>query len=153
MLSGAPLSLGKPKEFCALQEGKKFPAFAFNCPPLAAATIPVTLLHPIFRQFIDNCARHVPTTDDNKLVLEFSSEISKFYDSEVRQVEVFREMLNKYGISLRGGYIEGTLFITNVATCHGTLCYVLAELKNELCSGGADPLFKVALYYIHSVKK
>ena len=34
------------------------------------ATIPVTLLNPIFRQFVDNCQNHRPNEEDNKLVLE-----------------------------------------------------------------------------------
>src|SRR5262245_47287664 len=79
----APSSLGKPKEFAKLQEN---PARALHCnrPPDATSTVPATLLHPVFGQFLDNVNTHEPTTEDNALVLELSSTMSKFYPDELK---------------------------------------------------------------------
>src|SRR5262245_4986771 len=62
-----PSTAGMPKEFNKLQHGPEGPVFAFYRPPTAAPKIPITLLHPVFGQFVDDCQNHTPMVDDNKL--------------------------------------------------------------------------------------
>jgi hypothetical protein len=79
-----PSTAGIPKEFEKLQTGSDGPVFAFYRPPSAAATIPITLLHPVFGQFVDDRQHHTPTVDDNELVLSLSRAMSKFYVQVLR---------------------------------------------------------------------
>ena len=75
-----PSSLGIPLNFFKFQE-KHIP-IACGRPPAADAPIPVTLLHPIFRQFLDNCDNHQPIAEDNNLVLELMGAMSNFFRDE-----------------------------------------------------------------------
>jgi hypothetical protein len=77
----APSALGFPSDFCEFQE-KQNQKIVWSRPRTADATIPVTLLHPIFRQFIDNCKNHQPMQEDNKLVLELMGTMSNFFPDE-----------------------------------------------------------------------
>jgi len=68
-------SLGAPSEISQLQE-KQNRKIMWSRPPAADATIPVTLLHPIFRQFADDCENHQPIQQDAELVLELMAAMS-----------------------------------------------------------------------------
>ena len=57
----APLSGTHPETFF---NDKKMEPIYCNCPSNTPDTIPVTLLHPIFGQFMDNCEKHSPMADD-----------------------------------------------------------------------------------------
>src|SRR3954464_8405095 len=76
-----PSIQGNPSEFSKLQQ-KESQKIMWSRPPANDATIPVTLLHPILRQFIDNCENHQPTQKDNKLVLELIGAMSNFFPNK-----------------------------------------------------------------------
>jgi len=61
-------------------------------PPAADATIPVTLLHPIFRQFVDDCENHQLIQPDNELVLELMAAMSEFFPDEKARAAELRDM-------------------------------------------------------------
>jgi hypothetical protein len=77
----APSSGGKAKEFSKRQADVDQTIYC-NRPWGASATIPATLLHPIFGEFIDNCENITPTAQDNSLVPELSTAMSNFYANE-----------------------------------------------------------------------
>ena len=148
-----PSTAGIPKEFEKLQTGSAGPVFAFYRPPSAAATIPITLLHPVFGQFVDDRQNHTPTMDDNELVLSLSRAMSKFYVDEYARAAKFREILMEHGIMLAASEIEGSRCKTDSDLRWKGLCYIILEAKNELGGGGAEPLFEAMLYYLKSMRK
>jgi hypothetical protein len=72
----------------------------------------VTLLHPIFGEFIDDC-KHQPTDRDNTLVLELSTAMSAFYTGEDGRARRIREIFANYGIHLVRTRIERTGYETD----------------------------------------
>ena len=148
-----PSTAGIPKEFEKLQTESAGPVFAFYCPPSAAATIPITLLHPVFGQFVDDRQHHTPMMDDNELVLSLSRAMSKFYVDEYARAAKFREILMEHGIMLAASEIEGSRCKTDGDLGWKGLCYIILEAKNELGGGGAEPLFEAMLYYLKSMRK
>jgi len=93
----APSTLGIPSEFSKFQE-KQNQKIVWSRPRAADATIPVTLLHPIFRQFVDNCKNHQPIQEDNKLVLELMGAMSAFFPDENARAAELRAILTRHGI-------------------------------------------------------
>ncbi len=88
----APSSQGVPSEFAQLQRDERH-AIRWNRPPSATSSIPSTLLHPIFGEFIDDCENHKPSPDDNKLVWKLSMAMSGFFEDEKARASKFREIL------------------------------------------------------------
>lgn len=69
-------------------------------PPRATEDhIPVTLLEPIFAQFVDDCQNYRPTDEDNHFVQELSEQLCFFYPDKYSGIDVFKELLDCYGIS------------------------------------------------------
>ncbi len=122
-------------------------------PRAADATIPVTLLHPIFRQFIDNCKNHQPIQEDNKLVLELMGAMSDFFPDENVRAAKLRAILTKHGIPVDTSTItsKGHHFPTDGAvSINGHLVAITEVIKGEVGSKGAEPYAQVILYYSHS---
>ena len=78
----APSSAGFPSEFSELQQNLA-QHIMWSRPPGGDATIPVTLLHPIFRRFVDDCENHQPVRRDNELVLEMMQNMAAFFPNKV----------------------------------------------------------------------
>jgi hypothetical protein len=119
----------------------------------ASAPIPVTLLNPIFGEFVDNCENHKPTDRDNALVLELSTAMSAFYTKEGGRANCIREIFAKYGIHLVWTKIEGTGYETDGDILHRDSRFVIVEMKNEFGYSGAEALFQAILYYLESNRK
>jgi hypothetical protein len=120
-------------------------AFYFNRPPSTAATIPITLYHPLFGQFQDDCDMYIPTKEDHEFVLKFSRSMSDFYDSEEKRAERARTDLGTYDLDFIAGKITG--YTTDGDLRWKELCYALLELKWEIGSTGAEPLLQAGWYY------
>src|SRR6202011_5656271 len=89
----APSSQGVPWQFAKLQRDERH-AIRWNQPPSAASSIPSTLLHPIFGEFIDNCENYYePTAADNQLVWTLSAAMSGFFTHESTRLSKFRQIL------------------------------------------------------------
>jgi hypothetical protein len=138
-----PSSLGIPSNFSKFQE-KQIP-IACGRPPAADTPIPVTLLHPIFRQFLDNCENHQPIAEDNTLVLELMGAMSNFFRDEDARAAEFHDILTRHGIPVVTSTItsKGHHFRTDGAVA-------IIEVKEEIGSKGAEPYAQVVLYYSHS---
>ena len=150
--SMAPSAAAQPKEF-AKRQGN--PATAIHCdrPRHATNTIPVTLLHPVFGEFLDDIQTHESTAEDNKLVVDFSEAMADVYEKEMSRGAKIREVLGDAGITLVGSVIEGTSYTTDGDMQHYPHRYVIAELKNEIGSKAAEPYAQAATYYLESTRK
>jgi hypothetical protein len=121
--------------------------FCCNRPPSAAAAIPITLLHPIFNEFKADCETHKPTREDNTLALELSNAMSAFFSNEKARQTEFIEILGRHGFQMAPTEIVGTSYCTDVdMRCNG-FPYLIGELKDEMGSKGAEPVFRSAVYY------
>jgi hypothetical protein len=145
-----PSSLGMPSNFSKFQE-KQNP-IACGRPPAADAPIPVTLLHPIFRQFLDNCENHQPIAEDNMLVLELMGAMSSFFRGEDTRAAELRDILTRHGIPVATSTItsKGHYFRTDGAVAINGHLVAIIEVKEEIGSRGAEPYAQVVLYYSHS---
>lgn len=118
----------------------------------ADATIPVTLLHRIFRQFVDNCKNHQPIQEDNKLVLELMGAMSDFFPDEKVRAAKLRAILTSHGIPVVTSTIfsKDHNFPTDGAVEINGHLVAIVEVKGEIGSKGAEPYAQVILYYSHS---
>jgi hypothetical protein len=140
----APSSGGLPKKFLAVQKKEK-PAFAFNRPPTAAATIPISLYHPIFGQFQDDCKNYAPTKRDHDFAYKFSHSMSHIYANEGDRADQARKDFASYGLDFLPTGIGK--YWTDGDLRYKGFCFALIEAKAELSTGGAEPLFEAAWYY------
>ena len=143
----APSILGVPSNYFDAQISSGEPVWCFNRPPEAGAATPVTLLHPIFGKFLDDCKTHCPNESDNQLVLELSIKMSKYYATEEKRMSEFRAIMERYGIVLGASTIEGTNYRTDGHLRIGERVILLVEGKNEIGSTGAEPIFQGLAYY------
>ena len=146
---GPPSTLGEPLQFKIHQQSPA--AFHFNRPPSAAATIPVTLHHSIFGQFVDDCKTHIPTKEDNELAFALSSGMSELYDNENDRATAFRSILRDHGIIIQETFLEGTRCHTDGDMQCNHIRYLILEVKMEIGSKGAEPLFQAIWYYQRSM--
>ena len=147
----APSSLGVPSAFTKLQE-KENQKIVWSRPFGADATVPVTLMHPVFRQFLDGCRDHQPTKQDNELVLELTASMSGFFVDEQARASKLREILSEYGIPVVTSTItfKGHEFRTDGAVEIFSNLVAIVKVKDEIGSKGAEPYAQVVLYYTHS---
>ncbi|KAF8523805.1 hypothetical protein JB92DRAFT_2882804 [Gautieria morchelliformis] len=121
------------------------PLFYFDRPPSAAATIPITLYHPVFGRFQDDCESYVPTKEDNTFVIQFSSKMSEFYQTEGARAREARGMLRSYDLHFNASTIES--FTTDGDVRYNDFCFARLEVKAELGSSPSDPLVQAGCYY------
>ncbi|KAF8872350.1 hypothetical protein BD779DRAFT_347432 [Infundibulicybe gibba] len=150
----APSTRAQIQKFSELQNN---PDHAIHCnrPQSASHPIPVTLLHPIFGQFKDECETHTPTCEDNTLVLEMSRIMSAIYpDEESRQRGVFR-LFERYDIPMHRSDIQGASYSTDAGITHRDFPLAIAKIENEVGSGSgsADPYAQAAFYYLESTRE
>lgn len=140
-----PSIAGTAKYFSARQQDDKA-KIDCNRPPGAVAAIPVTLLHPVFPQFLDDCETCEVSAGDNGFALELSLAMSKSYEDEKTRAEEIRRLFERWGLcftvsTTHHGYsTDGDLSVDNHR-------YTIAEIKNEVTGLGADPYNQAILYY------
>ncbi|KAG1796018.1 uncharacterized protein HD556DRAFT_1471426, partial [Suillus plorans] len=125
-----------PGVFSVKQEEQEY---LCNRPRRAANPVPVTLLEPIFAEFVDNCQNHQSMVYDNELVWRLSEKMSCFYPDELSRMNVFRHVLRQCGIILNS---DGHLLSSD-----GMFVQVILEGKNEIGSDGAEPFAEAMLYH------
>ena len=144
-----PSSLGIHPNFSKFQE-KQIP-ITCSRPPAADAPIPITLLHPIFRQFLDNCDNHQLIVEDINLILELMGAMSNFIRDEDAHAAELRDILMRHGIPVITSMItsKGHHFRTDGTVAINGHLVVIIEVKEEIGSKGAEPYAQVVLYYSH----
>ena len=81
------------------------------------------------------------------LALELSNAMSAFFSNEKARQTEFIEILGRHGFHMAPTEIVGTSYCTDVdMRCNG-FPYLIGELKDEMGSKGAEPVFQSAVYY------
>lgn len=143
-----PSEAGKPTNFAHHQPDLPF---LFDRPLENVATILVTLHHPIFSNFLDDCDAYQPTAEDSASALDFSQKMSGFFDKEALRTKCALELLTKYGLLVRGGSL-GEL-TTNGDLCENNFVYAILETELELGASSAEPVLQLGWYYAASMNE
>jgi len=125
------------------------PARQFLCgrPREVADPVPVTLLQPIFAQFVDDCQNHQPTDDDNHLVAELSHKMCSFYRSKLDRMHEFRQIFENHGVLIHLGIVGSPREMTDGHLLFGNSPAVILEGKNEIGEGSAEPFAEAMFHY------
>ncbi|KZP10855.1 hypothetical protein FIBSPDRAFT_937807 [Athelia psychrophila] len=122
--------------------------YAYCNRPATASSIPVTLLHPVFGTFVDECSTYSPTDRDNAFVTELSTAMSHLFPLEVDRRDLFLEIINRhYDLGLEPAELAGGPYRTGGHCIEGGHMYCLTQAKDELGGGGADPYLQGCAYY------
>ncbi|KAH8917023.1 hypothetical protein BT69DRAFT_1355087 [Atractiella rhizophila] len=147
--SERPSTAGKLEAFMNRQSHPNTMIYC-NRPETAAATIPPTLLHPVFGTFLDKCESHEVTLEDNALARELCSAVSDFYPNEDRRAEAIHDIFANHGIHLIPSDIKQ--YRTDGDISGRGLSCTIAEFKNEIGNSGAEPYAQGILYYLESTR-
>ncbi|KAG1883545.1 uncharacterized protein F5891DRAFT_1203239, partial [Suillus fuscotomentosus] len=144
--AGSPSAGAKPSAFSTKQDQQEY---LCNRPRRAADPVPITLLEPIFAEFVDDCQKYEPTVHDNDFVLQLSEKMASFYPNELARMNTFRQVLRDYGIILNASMVGSTGCTTDrhILSTNGQFVLMIIEGKNEIGSGTAEPFMEAMLYY------
>ncbi|KAG1812983.1 hypothetical protein EV424DRAFT_1473521 [Suillus variegatus] len=128
-----------------------------SCPRELEETIPATLLHLAFGQFIDDSQTHMTTEDDNNLVHELANVMLGFYENENKRVEAVSDVLARYQLSFQlNRKLQGTAYVMDADIsinihnhCHP---FVIAEFKKEAVTSNSEPYLQALSYYLESTR-
>ncbi|KAF8548570.1 hypothetical protein OG21DRAFT_1448999 [Imleria badia] len=119
--------------------------------------IPVTLLHPVFGEFSDDCQTGAMTEDDNQFAGKLANALSDLYTSESDRVKalgvVFRDGHVNFDFSKK---IPGTDYSMDASLSVDNPDlppYCIAEFKNEVGSSTSEPYMQAVAYYLEATKK
>jgi len=104
--------------------------------------VPVTLLEPIFSQFVDDCQAYKPTGEDNRFVHELSRQMSRSYFSVKERMETFRSLFSSYTATA-----GSTQFITDGYLVAGKFLVAIAVGTNEMGTDNNDPFAQGLIHY------
>ncbi|KAF8833879.1 hypothetical protein BDN67DRAFT_916066, partial [Paxillus ammoniavirescens] len=117
-------------------------------------TIPATLLHPVFGQFLDDSQTHVMTKEDNDFIEELANVMSDVYDTEQERVTKVYNVFRSHDINFNlGERVDGTDYVIDGAMSLDGHRYVIADFKNEVAASSSEPYMECAAYYLESTKK
>ncbi|KAI9455631.1 hypothetical protein HD554DRAFT_2225709 [Boletus coccyginus] len=118
--------------------------------------IPVTLLHPVFGQFVDDCQTGTMTQEDNQFVGKLANAMSDLYEKEADRVQVvgglFKEDHFDFVFHQK---IPGTLFAVDALMSLDSQRnppYVIAEFKNEAAISASEPYMQAVAYYLEATR-
>ncbi|KZP10866.1 hypothetical protein FIBSPDRAFT_757502 [Athelia psychrophila] len=149
----APSTTGIAQQFSKNQNQPGGP-YAYCNRPATASSIPVTLLHPVFGTFVDECSTYSPTDRDNAFVTELSTAMSHLFPLEVDRRDLFLEIINRhYDLGLEPAMLAGGPYRTGGHCIEGGHMYCLTQAKDELGGGGADPYLQGCAYYRESAMR
>jgi hypothetical protein len=147
----SPSELAQPSEFARVQQRLDVQVFCNR--PRSFHSTPVTLLHPAFGKFVDDCEHYTPNSEISLFVLDFASAMCEFYPTEGARAQVIRDLMWKhFQIILVPGEVADTKFITNGHTSVGPNVFLNMEGNNEAGSTPADPSIQSVIYAHHHVR-
>ncbi|KAH7918819.1 hypothetical protein BV22DRAFT_1075898 [Leucogyrophana mollusca] len=123
-----------------------------GCPRPTDAPIPVTLLHPVFGQFIDDCESHTVTMEDSAFLLRLSTAMSAFNSDVETRAQTIRDEFADWGLHFIRSNIEGTSYEIQGDMSVDGHRYAIAEFANEIGFEGADPYVQASLRYLESTR-
>ncbi|KAG9028539.1 hypothetical protein FRB95_006358 [Tulasnella sp. JGI-2019a] len=143
----APSSAAKPSIFNILQN-KPYGPLVYCNRPYGASSTPVTILHPVFGQFVDDYTDNQLTAEDHSAALALSQRMSDIFPLEKNRAALFRAVFQEiFGIDLIAGRLDPTDYSTDGHTLIGSHCYLITEVKNEIGFTGAEPFFQASSYH------
>ncbi|KAF8415149.1 hypothetical protein L210DRAFT_3657885 [Boletus edulis BED1] len=151
----SPSGGSHPSSFCKTQ-GEGNTRILCGRPRDPEELIPVTLLHPVFGQFLDDCQTGTMKKDDNQFVGELSNAMSNLYDDEERRVQAVTDLFKAVQLDFNiREKIPGTQYMmdVNISPNDQRLpCYVIAEFKNEAATSTSDPYMQAVAYYLEATR-
>ncbi|KAG1758797.1 hypothetical protein EV702DRAFT_986044, partial [Suillus placidus] len=120
-------------------------------------TIPATLLHAAFGQFIDDSRTHTVTEEDNIFIGKLARVMSELYEYEHNRTDAVSEVLEGYHLRLRlNRKVQGTTYETDgdmsIDVNNRRHPYVIVEFKNEAASSNSEPYIQALMYYLQSTR-
>ncbi|KAG1717267.1 hypothetical protein EDB19DRAFT_1654461, partial [Suillus lakei] len=120
-------------------------------------TIPVTLLHPAFGQFIDDSQTHIATEEDNNFIGKLAHVMSALYENEGQRSDAVSEVFDGYHLRLRlNRKVQGTAYATDgdmsIDVNDRRHPYVIVEFKNETANSNSEPYIQALMYYLQSTR-
>ena len=146
----APSGGGQPKIF----EQKQRTEARILCsrPPETSPPIPLTLLHPIFAKFVEDCEHSQPSREINQFTLELAESMSKFYFDEKAREKELKRLFSNLGIDLQTIKITGTGYEMDAALVIGNKFLITCgEVKND-AGNNAEPFLQAILYYVEQTR-
>lgn len=148
----APSMLGQPSQFFKLQQQPSLQIFCNR--PHSVHSTPITLLHPTFGKFVDDCEHYYPDQETTAFVSSFTSMMCEFHRDERTRAQSVRELIwQHFQIKLEAAEVADTSFITDGHASVGFHVYLNVEGKNELGSTADDSSIQSVIYGHHHVRK
>jgi hypothetical protein len=112
--------------------------------------LPLSLLHPIFGEFIDDAENYVPTPDDVPFFLAFVAAMANVYKVEDGRRDAVLSIFENHKMYIKPTSIGK--FSTDGDLSRGKFRYSIFEFKNEIGATGAEPFFQAILYYLEATR-
>ena len=113
--------------------------------------LPLSLLHPVFGEYIDDAENYVPTPDDVKFFLAFVQAMANIYRVEEGRQKTLLGVFNEHQVHIKPTMIDR--FTTDGDLSIGAFRSLIAEFKNEIGSKAAEPYFQATLYFLEATRK
>ena len=146
----APSNGGEPQTFLDRQDNadRYIPC---NRPFGRPIALPLSLLHPIFGEYVDDADNCVPTPDDVQFLLAFVKAMANVYERESDRRKTILTIFDDHKIPIKPTMIGD--FTTDGDLSIGNYRFLIAEFKNEIGSKGAEPFFQSILYFLEATRK
>ena len=113
--------------------------------------LPLSLLHPIFGEYVDDADNYVPTPDDVQFILAFVQAMANIYKVETARRQTLLTTFDDHKIPIKPTMIGE--FTTDGDLSIGNYRFLIAEFKNEIGSTAAEPFFQAILYFLEATRK
>ncbi|KAG1724832.1 hypothetical protein EDD22DRAFT_789834 [Suillus occidentalis] len=154
--SQSPSENSHPSSFRGRQLDRNL-QIACGRPRQVEETIPVSLLHPAFGQFMDDSRTIIPTAEDNDVTYRLGIVMSALYETENQRIDAVSQVLDGYSVRLHlKSKVPGTQYETDGVMCvdvnNRRHPYVIVEFKNEAAVSNSEPYMQALMYYLQSTR-
>ena len=111
-----------------------------------AFKLPLSLLHPIFGEFLNDAENLVPKSDDIQFLFSFVQAMANIYKLEDGRKEILLTVFDDHKIPIKPTMIGR--FTTDGDLSFGSFRFLISEFKNEIRSKAAEPFFQAILYFL-----
>ena len=141
-----PSQLAQPSNFKALQESKPG---CYGCcrPPSREPLLPLTLIHPVFGEFVNDIETITPMRSDYAMAFELRQATSIFASDESERRFAVCTIFRTYGIDIHPGPVGSSEHKTDGHVASVDKPWFILEIKNEIGSKGAEPSLQALVYY------
>ena len=140
-------------QFEAIVEGQTADAkILCSRPPETSPPIPLTLLHPIFAKFVDDCEHSQPSRQINQFTLKLAESMSKFYPDENARTKGLKLLFSDIGIDLQTIRITGTGYEMDAVLIRGNKFLIICGEIKDGAANNVDPFLQAILYYVEQTR-